>query len=160
MCPVGIEVALALSKDEALLLPNVYRDFVSKFKSPSNSYPTVTVPENDVPSNRWLLSRLHHFFGDMVRVECKHKRHGSLLFHKNCDLVKALSSALGKNKLLQSNDRSEDSKFTDDESPSNEEQLQNVANDINTRLQNQRKALITSFQNSPQRYATLKTETL
>ena len=122
LCQIGIEVALAFSKDEVLLLPNVYRDFASKFQDPSNSYPTLIITENDVPSNRWLLSQLHHCFGDMLQVECKHKRYGSLLFHKNCDLLKALSSVLGKNKILQSNDSNEDSRSTGNKSPSIEEQ--------------------------------------
>ena len=27
---------------------------------------------------------------------CKHEKYGTLLYHKQCDLLKALSSALGK----------------------------------------------------------------
>lgn len=45
LCQIGIEVALAFSKDEVLLLPNVYRDFASKFQDPSNSYPTLIITE-------------------------------------------------------------------------------------------------------------------
>ena len=32
----------------------------------------------------------------MLEVHCRHRRYGTILFHKNCDLVSALSIALGK----------------------------------------------------------------
>ena len=35
-------------------------------------------------------------FGESLTIVCKHDRYGTLLFHKSCDLVKALSTALGR----------------------------------------------------------------
>lgn len=84
------------------------------------------------------------------------------LLHINCDLLKALSSALGKNKAIQTYGSSEESSSTESDGklPTIEEQRNNVANDMNTRLHNQSKALVTSFQNSPEKYATLKIDTV
>ena len=47
-----------------------------------------------------MLSRLHHHFGDILRVACRHFRYGTVLYHKDCDLLNAVSAALGRNKEL------------------------------------------------------------
>ena len=54
-----------------------------------------------IPSLRWLLSRLHLYFGRLPIVQCKCRRYGSILYLYVCDLVKALSAALGKSQPTQ-----------------------------------------------------------
>ena len=83
---------------EDLLLPALYRDFVHDIEQ---HYEDLTgseeVPYETIPGTRWLLAQLHSLFGNLLRVEeCKHRWFGSLLFHQDCDLVNALSIALGK----------------------------------------------------------------
>ena len=109
-------------------------------------------------------------------MACRHKRYGALLFHKKCDLVKALSAALGKGKtystpnvdssscstmktpLSQQNKIHQNTSSEVEEKStctcSIEEQIQNVSVYLNDRVHRQEKTLITSFSNSPQRYAT------
>ena len=38
----------------------------------------------------------YNYYKGMLEVHCRHRRYGTILFHKNCDLVSALSIALGK----------------------------------------------------------------
>ena len=45
---------------------------------------------------RWLLAQLSTCFKGSLKVVCKHKRYGSLLMHRDCDILKALSAALGR----------------------------------------------------------------
>ena len=97
MCLSAKKLADAMKSHEALLLPALYRDFVHDIEQ---HYEDLTgseeVPYETIPGTRWLLAQLHSLFGNLLRVECKHRRFGSLLCHRDCDLVNALSIALGK----------------------------------------------------------------
>ena len=64
--------------------------------SPKKSFSSVNFSESDIPSSRWLLSHLNLHFEDMIEVQCRQRRYGTLVYHKNCDLVHALSSVLGR----------------------------------------------------------------
>ena len=84
-----------LATDQAVLLSTVYDDFVHEVES--NKYQhKLKICKNDIPGQRWLLSRLNQNFNGLLEVHLKHNRHGLVLFLKNCDLVAAMSSALGK----------------------------------------------------------------
>ena len=45
-------------------------------------------------------SHVHLHFEDMIEVQCRQRRYGTLVYHKNCDLVHALSSALGRHEII------------------------------------------------------------
>jgi len=81
-----------MKSDEAVLLPMVRKQFVDEAFANVSMFPNVgSITEHDLPTNR-----LHVFFEDNTEVQCRHKRFGTLIFHKNCDLVHALSIALGQ----------------------------------------------------------------
>ena len=85
----------AMKSDEALLLSTLYNMYIGTNKAESQNYPSlILTPDIHTPHRRWVLSRLHALFGESLTIVCKH--YGTLLFHSRCDLVKALSTALGK----------------------------------------------------------------
>ena len=100
MCIIAKNLIALLKADEAVLLSTLYKSFVDKVYSESTKY-TLCDPRRDstIPQKRWVLSRLYRHFGDILTVTCRHSRYGTLLYHKNCDLVNALSAALGRNKM-------------------------------------------------------------
>ena len=99
MCIIAKNLIALLKADEAVLLSTLYKSFVDKVYSESTKY-TLCDPRRDstIPQKWWVLSRLYRHFGDILTVTCRHSRYGTLLYHKNCDLVNALSAALGRNK--------------------------------------------------------------
>lgn len=87
----------AMKSDEALLLSTLYNMYIGTNKAESQNYPSlILTPDIHTPHRRWVLSRLHALFGESLTIVCKHYKYGTLLFHSRCDLVKALSTALGK----------------------------------------------------------------
>lgn len=61
-------------------------------------FPHLQITSSEMPCQRWFACRLHHYFGDSLVFECKHCHIGTMIFHKNCDVVSALSTALGQQK--------------------------------------------------------------
>ena len=88
-------LASCLANDQAVLLSTVYDDFVHEVES--NKYQhKLKICKDDIPEWRWILSRLNQNFNGLLEVHLKHNRYGLVLFLKNCNLVAAMSSALGK----------------------------------------------------------------
>jgi hypothetical protein len=89
-------LAELMKSDEAILLPVLYREYCEEIGSSASLLPHLSsTPDLAIPGIRWLLSRLHSLFGDSLQVHCKQDRYGSVVFHKDCELIKALSTALG-----------------------------------------------------------------
>ena len=96
MCTTAKRLAEVMKSDGAILLSVLYRKFYDKVRNKAS-----LLPHLSSTPDQWLLSRLNSLFGDSLQVHCKQDRYGSVLFHKDCDLVKALSTALGKCQTLQ-----------------------------------------------------------
>ena len=94
MCAIGIDLAGCMKNDCAILLPKLYNDFNTLCMLNSTAFSNLDVSESDVPTSRWLLSKLHFYFNDNLQSHCRQKRHGTILMHKQCDILQALSSAL------------------------------------------------------------------
>ena len=90
-----------MATNQVLLLPDLYRKFKDALSSESNSYPQLLVITDEFPSTQWFISRLNHYFGDSIVFECRHRHTGTLVFHKNCDLIMALSSVLGQKRIAE-----------------------------------------------------------
>lgn len=102
LCVTGLKLTSAMKADEVLLLPELYDFFRSEIVKRAVLYPSLDpIPANEIPGTRWVLAHLSSHFGEMLRVECKHRHFGSLLYHVNCDLLKAVSLALGKSQLRE-----------------------------------------------------------
>ena len=96
-CRTAKNIVTALSRHEAMLLPVAYRQF--------SQLVHLTSEHNcELPSMRWFVSRIHHYFGDTIVLECKHRRFGTIIYHKNCDIVRALSFALGQQQWVREDD--------------------------------------------------------
>ena len=99
-------------------------------------------------------------------MHCKQDRYGAVLFHKDCDLVKALSTALGKCQTLQKQLKEQRvetqiSKASATECQlSMQEQVGNVAHHLNGKIHQQASQLIATYQNNPKQYTLLNLETL
>ena len=96
LCKAALKLAEAMKNDEVVLLPAIYREFRDEVKKGLTQMPHLVSLSRSIPGTRWVLTRLYHYFGKSLQVQCKHRKYGSLLFHQNCDLVKAISTALGK----------------------------------------------------------------
>ena len=96
------DLSSKMKANEAILLSTLYNSFITEAQSEAKNY-TLLDPlsaGNKIPQKRWVLSRLHRHFGDILRVTCRHFRYGTVLYHKDCDLLNAISAALGRNKEL------------------------------------------------------------
>ena len=101
-------------------------------------------------------------FNGLLEVQCKHKRYGSIPFLKDCDLVAAVSHALGKQAAAIKQ------KSTHEIHPSSpqaatctlDEKLVQVSSYINNRLHKQAKDLVSHYKNNPHEYSTLNLEQL
>ncbi len=153
MCEIAMKVFHAMRSHEALLLPVVHRDFVHRVRERWTQHfeGEGGVPEDEIPSTRWLLAQLHFFLGDLLQVKCKHRRYGSVLFYRDCDLIKALSTALGKSQDHQKSPQP----VSSIPEPSLDRQVDSVASYLNEKVHTQAKALVSEFQGSPSKYTTL-----
>ena len=104
----------------------------------------------DTHKTRWLLTHLSLHFGEALCVECRQRRSGSLLYHANCDLLNAVSLALGRNRLH---------KITQTEPPKSpppstiDDQISSVALYLNERVHMQAKTFVATFHDAPEKYA-------
>ena len=112
----------------------------------------VSYDKSEIPSNRWFLSHLHAHFENMLDVQRRHRRYGTLLFHKNCDLVCALSSALGRGALgREEKDNGEKTAMHEtSQQLSLEQQKKTVAVYLNEKLHQLAKVERDSFNRTPE----------
>ena len=89
-CSIGHTVLTAMQQNEALLPPELYRQYCN---TPKTQYPEITIVQEDLPTTRWLLSRLYAYFGEHIVFECKHKKVGTMVL---CDVLTVLSNILAK----------------------------------------------------------------
>ena len=94
VCIISTYVGEQMKADEALLLPKLQKEFTREIYAYTASFVNVSACESDIPSSRWLLSQLHVHFENMLEVQSRQRRYGTLIYHKSCDLIHALSSAL------------------------------------------------------------------
>ena len=159
MCSTCKRLGEKMKVDEAALLPNLYKQFREELLANAVSFPNVSVQENDVPSTRWLLAQLYACFEGSIQVQCRQKRYGTLVCHKHCDLIQALTTALAKN---NNNQQASASSATCDGTCSShtcstlsiEEQACNVARFLNNKLHTRAKLLTDAFNESPESIVT------
>ena len=99
VCIISTYVGEQMKTDEALLLPKLQKEFTREIYAHTASFVNVSVCESDIPSSCWLLSQLHVHFENMLEVQCRQRQYDTLIYHKSCDLIHALSSALGKGQI-------------------------------------------------------------
>ena len=88
-------VGETMKADEAMLLPTLHKEFIHEIHSNLANFPNVgVVHKDDIPPSRWLLSRLYFYFEGMIEVQCHQKCKGTLIYHKSCDFIQALTTAL------------------------------------------------------------------
>ena len=81
-----------MKNDCAVILPRL--DDELKALCMLNSITSPSLDTSDMPTSRWLLSKLHYYFDNTLQMHCSHKQYGTILMHKECDVMKTLSSAL------------------------------------------------------------------
>lgn len=146
-CLVAEKLADAFRNDEARLLPSVHRHFIDTVHTnPTNCPILESINPKHIPGTRWLLSRLHSFFGSGLEVQCKHKRFGSLLFNKHCDLIKALSSALGRGQPAPTSTTAHSVPTAT---------IDSMATHLNAKLHDQAKALTAEYKFDPSKFSSL-----
>lgn len=97
-----IYVGEALLNDEAMLLPSVHTFFHQQVQEISGVY-NINTTNTELESSvtpRWILSNLTNALKHHLKTICKIKKHGTILYRKDGDMLGALSKALHKNKLL------------------------------------------------------------
>ena len=141
--------------DEATLLPNLHTQFCEELSSNRVAFPRVSV-QDDIPSSQWLLSQLHTCFEGSVEIQCRQKRYGTFIYHKQCDLIQALSTALAKNQQSSASSSTGDATYSSHCTCSTltiEEQTSNVALFLNSKLY-RAKFLTDAFKDNPESIAT------
>lgn len=143
--------------NEAMLLPDLYRSFKETLSSEKRFFPHLVVTTDEVPSNRWFISRLNHYFGEIIAFECRLRYIGTVVFHKNCDLLQALSTALGKLHNAERKVQELSTPRSDVETmyPSLDEQINNVASHFNHKFHEQAKKFVCEYR-SPEKYTSME----
>ncbi len=160
-CVVAKKVGERMKADVAMLLPALHNELAYEAFANVSMFPQVSdLSERDIPTSRWLLSLLHLYFEDKLEVQCRHRRYGTLLFHTECDLIQALSTALGQSQNMQKRaDRLADEQASDHSEhltpPAVEEQVQTVALYLNDKLHNRARALNASYNETPEHVASI-----
>ena len=86
----------------------------------------------------WLLSQLCTCFEGSIEVQCCQKQYGTEIYHKHCDLIQALSTALAKNQQSSSSRATCESHVLHTHTVlCTEEQTSNVALFLNSKLHDQ-----------------------
>ncbi|SMN01636.1 hypothetical protein SPONN_2736 [uncultured Candidatus Thioglobus sp.] len=132
-----------MSSNEAMLLPDLCRKFQETLSSESSSFPHLSITTNEFPSTRWFICRLNHYFGDSIVFECRHRYIGTVVFHKNCDLLTALSTALGQQRSAERRAHC-----------SLDVQINNVTSHFHGKLHEQAKRFTCEYK-SPEKYTTM-----
>ena len=159
MCTTANRVAEQIQNNEAILLSTVYKQCVTEATSKANIYlGNDSLKQVDLPSRRWVIARLHMHLGNLIEIQCRHKRYGSIILLRNCDLVHALSSALGKSQI-GSSDSGPDTHSEAPPAQCIEDKLDAVATHINKLLQNQARELVAMYKNKPVKYSTFNLDT-
>lgn len=141
-CYIIQDIATALSRNEAMLLPVIYRKFCELAHKEAATYHQNPI---ETPSIIWFISKLHHYLGEDVVMECKHRKFGTLLYHKNCDLVSALSRALGQQKVVRHEYPIPPTPVPEHNPTPTEKQIEAVALHMNTKLHEQSKVIAREF---------------
>ena len=157
MCAIGIDLAGCMKNDCAVLLPKLYNEFKTLCMLNSTSFSSLNISESDLPTSRWLLSKLHFYFDDSLQAHCRHKRYGTMLMHKQCDVVQALSSALSTHSSASQPPTADIHVGTQKSCPMEgttqssseptEQQVVKVASYLNNKLHDQIKRVNKEFQN-------------
>ena len=147
-CIIAKKVGQCMKNDEAMLLTVLHRDFVSELS------------EKGIPNSRWLLSKLYMYFEDNLEVHCRQRCYGTVVFHKGCDMIQALCTALGKSQNIRHQAEhqleSKVSAETEPSSPLNiEKQVQTVALFLNNKLHERARTINASFNESPEKISTV-----
>jgi predicted metallopeptidase len=96
---ITIDVINIFACDEAVLLPVLYEIFCTLV---NDNKAKVEVSENfHIPQARWLLTQICNRPGSNVQTAIKQKKYGGLLYKRDGDLLKALSTALGQERNSQ-----------------------------------------------------------
>ena len=150
-CIICTQVGEKMKADEAMLLPNIQRHIIQEIHGHIALFSSIVhVSADNIPTTRWLLSHLHLHFNARLEV---HKRYGTLLYHKSCDLVQALSTTLGKSEAKTTCRSCSEHEVQQHTVPTIKEQLQTVSLNMNTKLQ--ARMLRGSFDASPESIASL-----
>ena len=147
-----------LCNDEAKLFSSVYQEFTAEIQENISLVLTNLTPSQEIkiPGKRWLLSRSHDYFGSLLEVHCKHFRYGSVLMLRNCDHIKAISSLLGR----QHSHSSVAPATSTPEKEDIKEKIEIVSLYLNKHMHQQAKDLVVSYQDSPNKYRSLKIKDL
>ena len=141
---------------QCYFLTCMYRDFIHELHAHKTVFPQVCVCNNEIPTSRWFLSHLHAHFENVLEVQCRHKRFGTLLYHKSCDLIHALSLALGRTETREEKTKMPDlGKSVTELQPSLPQQMNTVAVYLNNKLHQRAKVLKQSFEEAPESIANL-----
>ena len=169
-CKTGRYLCSKMKANEAILLSTLYHSFLTDLQSEASNYKLLDpLSANKIPQNRWMLSRLHHHFGDILCVACRHFSYGTVLYHKDCDLLNTVSAALGRNKELCREASKQKSTISvpkvKDTIPTTsstgtactcncgiDAQIENTATYLNNKVHEVAKTLITRYQDVPKEY--------
>ena len=98
ICGIGQVVLKAMQQNQVLLL---YKQFCESALQRKSDFPSVKLSNESLPSIKWFDIQLHLIFEDNVLFECKHKKVGTMVLCRHCDILSVLSNTIGETVTAQ-----------------------------------------------------------
>ena len=154
VCQIALKLAKILQRDEAILLPELHRQFCQLLTTSIDGFPNVHKSlKTNLPTNRWLLSSIGNHLKDTLGIVCKHRRYGTLLYSRNGDLLNFLSKALGSGEGLRKSEayirQEHSSVLKADSGKLTGDTILQACLALNVRMNRQVHSIIQTYQNDP-----------
>ncbi len=75
-----------MAKDEVVLLPAFRGHFEDYIMSGLADCIHISKTPAKIPSTKWIITKLHSYFGEQIVFQCIYRHVGTIINHKNCDL--------------------------------------------------------------------------
>ena len=157
VCRIALRLTNSLTKDEVTLLPELYQEF-SSIAVTISKYAEDTSLASQSPTARCLLSCLSSHLEDRLG---KHRRFGTVLYHKYGDILSALSKALGRTQRSEAGIRQEYACQLEEANEAvTQQDIAAVCRELNIRIHTQIKKLRQTYCEYPLMCATFSPDLL
>ena len=161
ICGIGQVVLKAMQQNQVLLLPDLYKQFCESALQRKSDFPSVKLSKESLPSIKWFVIQLHSIFEDNVLFECKHKKFGTMVLSRHCDILSVLSNTIGKKVTAQRHAKASVEGITTHyeqefaaHTQTESEKVSEVAKHLNSKLHMQAKKFMTMFNTNPNKCMT------
>ncbi len=149
LCYAAQTLAKVMAKDEVMLLPAFRGHFEDYIMSGLADCIHISKTPAKIPSTKWIITKLHSYFGEQIVFQCIYRHVGTIINHKNCDLLKAISNIFGQQKKKCNKEKTGQPESLEDDAENSatitSQTITEVAQHLNSKLHEQAKKSITIF---------------